>query len=207
MRSFVTVEQTATVFDLTTVEAANTFLDLTSDTANDATVADDITSCSKIIAAQCNRVLALQDYIETFLLDWGEHYKVLPLKRFPVTNVASITQDDAPLDAINYDVDGDTGFLLHNSGAAFSGRRIVVTYTAGYDLPTDAPASLARACLELMKEQRAVQARSADASMIRGISHGETSVYYQSPSSSSNATALPPSIEKLIADYRLPAHA
>jgi hypothetical protein len=210
MFSTVAIGQTATTYDLTTVDDANAYLGLTSSTDNDALVAAQITAASQILATQCNRVFAMQDLVETFRVSWRDcDSRTLQLKRIPIVAVVSIEQNDQTIDASNYDVDLDAGIIWRHGQFGFwrAHGKIVVTYTAGFDLPDDVPPPLEQACLELMKEQRFAQLRGDPT--IRSISHDNISVFYQQTPAGVTAglAELPPSVATLIAPYRLPPNA
>src|SRR5512143_193667 len=175
MRSIVTVlGPTSPVYDLTTVEAVNADLDLTSDTASDAEVAAQITAASRIIATECDRVFALQQVSERFHVRYHEHAHVLVLDRYPVTTLTSVTVEDGLLAATNYELDYETGMLWRLNHGHWHGD-IVVVYEGGYDLPTDAEPSLARACIEYVKIQRQIAMRDPG---VRSIQHGDTAISF-----------------------------
>jgi hypothetical protein len=217
MHSIVVVQQTASVYDLTTVAAANAFLGLTSSVENDANIAAHITSASQIIANQCDRVFAMQDVVETFFMRSGEYGEVLNLDRPPVIAISSIVQNGQSLTPDFYDADLDKGFIWRRCDFlpwtsapypyGYGNNRIAVTYTGGYDLPTGAPADLALACLLLMKEQRFMQARGDPS--IRSLSHGDVTIFYQQTAAGIGAGqgALPPAVDRLLAPYKFPAAA
>jgi hypothetical protein len=217
MHSIVVVQQTASIYDLTTVAAANAFLGLTSSTENDANIAMHITSASQIIANQCDRVFAMQDVVETFITRWGEPGEVLNLDRPPVSVISSIVQNGQVLTPDFYDADLTKGFIWRRCDFlplmsapypyGYGNNRIAVTYTGGYDLPLGAPADLTLACLLLMKEQRFMQGR-ADPS-IRSLSHGDVTIFYQQTAAGIGAGqgALPPAVDRLLAPYKFPAAA
>jgi hypothetical protein len=217
MHSIVQVLQTSSVYDLTTVAAANAFLGLTASAENDAAVAAQITSASQIIANQCDRVFAMQDILETFIARWGEYPEVLNLDRPPVIALTSITENGQVLTSDFYDADFDRGFIWRRSNflpwtmsgfpQAYGGNRIAVTYTGGYDLPTGVPADLQLACHLLMKEQRFLQARGDP--NIRSVSHGDLTIFYQQTAAGIGAGqgALPPAVDRLLEPYKFPAAA
>jgi hypothetical protein len=217
MHSIVQVLQTSSVYDLTTVEAANAFLGLTPSVENDALIAAHITSASQIIANQADRVFAMQDVLETFIMRWGEYSEVLNLDRPPVIALTSITQNGQALTPDFYDADLDKGFIWRRGDflpwimagfpQGYGGNRIAVTYTGGYDLPEGAPPDLALACLLLMKEQRFMQARGDPS--IRSLSHGDLTIFYQQTAAGIGAGqgALPPAVDRLLAPYKFPAAA
>lgn len=193
-----------TVYDLTTVDFVNTELNLTSTTAGDTTVAAQITACSRIIADLCGRVFALQTVTETFRIGWHEHCRALPLARWPVVGTISLTADDSALtEGTEFEVDADAGMVWRIGHGHFHGK-LVANYTGGYDLPDDAPASLARACLEFVKAQRYLALRDPG---IRAVMAGENRVdfsdYYQRFGIGGASTgALPPNAEALIAPFK-----
>lgn len=192
-------ESAGTVFDLTTVEAVNAMLGLTSDTGNDTEVATEITAASQIIAAYCNRVFAQETVIETFRIrSYGEHWHSLPLSRYPVSDIGSVYVDDVLLSDIYYECESNSG-LLYKIGGCWSGK-VVVTYMGGYSLPDDAPAALARACLEYIKTQRANAKRNL---AVRDVWHNQSRVAYFS--GGELGAGIPTHITDLLAQYKRPA--
>src|SRR5262245_17587358 len=165
--------------DLTTVEAVNELLGVTNPTTEqNAETADDIEQKSKIIAEVCDRTFARQTVVETFMLHecWLHG---LPLTHWPVSAVASVTVNGAALASTDYKVEPESGLLWRWGAAACRGwthGEIAIEYTAGYNLPDDAPASLARACAELIQSDL-LQARTV-ASGIRDIQHGDSRVQF-----------------------------
>lgn len=204
MHSVVTVlGPTSPVYDLTTVEAVNAELNLTSDTANDAEVAGQITAASRIIATECDRTFALQEVSERFHVRYHEHMHALPLSCYPVVLLTSVTINSVLLDSINYELDARSGLLWRLNHGHWHGD-ITALYQGGYDLPDDAEPSLARACVELVKTQRVIATRDPG---IRDIQHGETRVsftdYYQRFGiTGSGASSLPPSVAGLIEPFK-----
>lgn len=203
MHSIVTVAASTAevVYDLTTVATVNTELGLTSSIAGDAQLAAQITACSRIIADLCGRVFALQTVTETFRIGWREHCTALPLARWPVVGTVSLTANDSPLIAdTDYEVDAEGGIIWHIHHGHFHGK-VVAIYTGGYDLPDDAPAGLARACLEIIREQRYAIGRNTS---IRSVMAGENRVDYfdARTGSSSNNAAVSATVEGLISPFR-----
>lgn len=207
MHSIVTVEPSTAdpVYDLTTVEAVNAALGLTSSSANDAEVAAQIASCSRIIADLCGRVFAMQTVSQTFRVGWREPCHALPLARFPVIGDITLTSNDTVLiDGTDFEVDNEAGIVwpVHARGQ-FRGE-LVAVYTGGYDLPSSAPAGLARACLEFIIAQRYSAGRDPG---IRSVMAGENRVdfndYYQRFGiGGAGSGALPPNAEALISPFR-----
>ncbi len=159
MYSIVTVipQSTEPNFDLVTAAAASAALGV----ANDATLAAQITAASQQIATMCDRVFALETVQELVRLNWSDYVTAINLSRYPVVGEATVLVNGVEIDAALIDLDPDKGMLHfvhhHHHGFAHWHREadIVVEYTGGYDLPGGAPASLARACLELIHDQTA----------------------------------------------------
>jgi hypothetical protein len=220
MYRFVNVVQTATTYDLTTVAAANTYLNLTSSPTGDAQLQAEITAASHIIATQCDRSFAAEEVVETFVTERpGECILGFKLDRNPVISFSSIDINGQPLTPDQYDVDylkgmirlsylhWPFGFLGPGFGAGFGTFRIAVTYTGGYLLPSNAPPSLALACHALIKEQRFAKLRGDPT--IRSVEHGDLRIFYQQGTAAYTAGqgALPPSVQQLIAPFQEPAQA
>lgn len=205
MHHFVTILDEPTggfVYDLTTVEAVNAELSLESSTANDATVAAQIEGNSKIIADMCGRVFAQQTVRETYRLQWSDsQFDGLNLSRFPLVQFDSITIGGSEADASTYEIDNEAGQILRTCGRWPRNSLIVMEYTGGYNLPDEAPAGLARACIEAIREQRSSQGRDLS---VRDISSGENRVsYFDRTNSSAFLSGFNSSIiGNLIAPYR-----
>jgi hypothetical protein len=212
--------QTSTVYDLTTVAAANTYLNLVSSPAGDAQLAAEITAASHIIATQCDRVFAMEDVAETFVTERpGECILALKLDRNPVISFTSIDINGQTLTSDQYDVDfikgivrlnylyWPFGYLGPGFGEGFGTFRMTAAYTGGYALPENAPPSLALACHALIKEQRFARLRGDPT--IRSVQHGDLQIYYQQGTAAVTAGqgALPPSVQQLIAPFKEPAQA
>lgn len=192
-------------YDLTTVAAVNAALGVEGNTADDAETAAEITAVSVLLGERCDRVFALQTVVETFMLH--EHWiHGLPLHHYPVTEVASVVVNNSTLAASDYKVDPPSGLLLRWGGNGCFGwppGQIVVTYTGGYDLPEGAPASLARACIEMIEDARAGSAdgRGGDTT-IRDIQHGDKRMSFFQSSVSAADASLSASVADLIRPYR-----
>jgi hypothetical protein len=199
MYSIVTViDRTAeAVPDLVTVEIANAALDIEADTASDAQLADEITACSLTIATMCNRVFAKQDYRETFVFHSGEATAVLTLSRYPVDEIAEITLDGMAVNETEYEIEPSSG-MVYRIGGKWSSR-VVVTYTAGFDLPDDAPPQLARACLVMLCEQRNAIGRDDN---VRSLTHGDEAITFFSTAETKPQSEAMESVAGLIAPFR-----
>jgi len=202
-------DDTSTVYDLTTVAAVNAALGVDGNTEDDAETADEITANSKIIGEICDRVFASRDVVETFLLHecWIHG---LPLTHYPVSAISSVTVGGVAQQASDYKVDPGSGLLWRWGAMGCYGwprGEIVVSYTAGYDLPDGAPASLAQACIDMILDVRAIAAASAAGGggvMVKDIQHGDRRVQFFDVNASASATnaAIPASVAALIAPFR-----
>jgi hypothetical protein len=188
-------------FDLTTLADVKAELDITG-TTQDTALSAQITTWSKVIADYCNRVFAQQHVIETFTNSIRpqprERLGELVLSRFPVASINSITVDTVALDATDYEFDAEQGMVWRTDGCVWRGK-VAVDYVGGYDLPTDAPAALSRACIELVKVQRFMATRDRT---IREVAHGDARVAYFGPQGAATGGALPPNVIDLISTFR-----
>ena len=211
MRNIVQVLSAATSFDLTTVEDANAYLGLTPSTNGDIMLAAEITAASQIIASQCDRTFAKEQVTQTFLMRFGEGIQSLVLERIPIVSISGVDDNGQVLSATDYDYDPVKGIIWRRCSYtdwnwwSFYSSRVAVTYEGGYNLPDGAPADLEMACLALIKEQRFAQKRGDPT--IRSLQHADSAVFYQQGSQAFaiGQGALPPSVQQLIAPYRLPA--
>lgn len=199
------IPQTSTdvpVYDLTTVEAVNDALVLTSSSANDAEVATQITAASQIIATMCNRVFAMQTVRETFRIRWTDAIRALPLARWPIiggANDITISVNGAEEAATSYEVDPDAGLVYRVHGHWHGPSAIVVEYTGGYDLPDDAPPALAQACLDLVRDRRLNATRDPG---IRDVWAGENRVSYFQASTTIASSGLPAGVADLLTPFK-----
>lgn len=142
-----TVLSPAASRDLTTLAVVRTEVD-----AGDADLIRYITQASAVIAAACDRVFGAETVTET--LRGRCPADDLVLTRFPVTAIASVTENGTALDPTDYECDLSAGTLIRlRSGrpCPWPSGSVVVEYTAGYDLPTGTPEPLARATMLLVR--------------------------------------------------------
>jgi hypothetical protein len=96
------------------------------------------------------------------------------LKLYPVREFVSVTADGVTLTRdTDFEANLETGSIKRIGG--WWGGRIVVTYYGGYQLPDEAPATLAAACIE---EVRIKRSSSGQDPSIRQVNHGDLSVGY-----------------------------
>lgn len=186
------------VYDLATVEDVEAELKITSNTANDTEVAEQIAAASKALASICDRVFAKQTVTETFHIHIGDCVLALPLSRWPVSELISIKQNDADVAANQYDLNPNDGLIYKpHWRSSFRGHwwgKIEVEYTGGYDLPEEAPSALSMACKTLIKDRRFA---SRDPN-IQDVWVGDNRVrYFQN-----TREGLPPGIADLISPFK-----
>lgn len=151
MNSIVTITTSAESQDLTTLATVKDELRI-KDGSQDAKLARWITQSSIAIASYCNRSFGLETVTESFRPDLS--FKTLTLARFPVTNIASVVEDDVALTVVQYEADLANGRLTKLSSGVpttWSTGKVVVAYSAGYDLLGTLPYDVERACLSLVR--------------------------------------------------------
>jgi uncharacterized phiE125 gp8 family phage protein len=189
----------ADTFDLCTVEAVNAELGIEGDTASDPIIAGYISAASDSIARYCKRVLAAQEYLETFRLD--RYKNELLLSQYPVAEIASVVENDETLADEAAELNADTGSLarLVNDGPAWWPLgKIAVTYTAGFGDDISLPPAIERAAILLSCN---FHNRAHRDPSIRSTQHGDTSVTY-GLAALGNGDGLPPEIVALLQPYR-----
>jgi hypothetical protein len=171
--NILTVVTPAETKDLTTLAIVKDELGIT-DTASDTTLSRWITESSMRISGWTEREWGLETVTELFRFDrhqlhqgygygWENHGnpRALILSRWPITEIASIVEDDIYdlVQGQDYEVDPKTGLVyrLFQGGVPDAEirwrwrRKVFATYTGGYNLPDDVPLLLQQACLELIK--------------------------------------------------------
>ena len=156
-----------------------------------------IVRASDVIARHCRRVIALETVAQTLRID--RYRDDLVLARYPVTAIASVTENDTAVDAADYELNPDSGLVsrLRNDRLAWwPTGKIVVTYSAGYTLPDDTPGALAQACLQLVKAyylgaDRDPMLRSETVEALSSASYYGAAVEH-----------LPPDVRGLLAPFR-----
>lgn len=190
------------VYDLTTVDAVNAALDLDGNTDDDAVTAAQITAASKMIGELCNRTFAMLEVSESFRVQWAEPMHMLYLRQYPVEQLTSVMQDGSEADASLYELDDEAGLLWMKCGR-WCGE-IVVAYSGGYDLPDEAPALLAQACIELVAAQQLFATSAATDPNVRQVQHGDSAVSYFGPAvagATGGSGTVPQSVMSLINNY------
>jgi uncharacterized phiE125 gp8 family phage protein len=193
--SILTVTEAATDFDIVDLAAIKSALGIV-DSNEDAALTDFLGRASDVIARHCRRAFALETVQEQFRLDrWREE---LILSRYPVVEVTSIVEAGLSLAGTDYEVDKAKGMLTRlyqDRPCWWPAQKIVVTYRAGYDLPTGAPEALQQACIQLVKSyymasDRDPMVRSESVDNISAASYFVTADY------------LPPDVSALLNQFR-----
>jgi hypothetical protein len=135
--------------DLVTVERVKNELSLTGSEV-DSTIQDLIAEASAIIAGYCGREGFGQEYVrQTERLSCGREFIVL--ERNLAAEVLLATEAGTELTADEYEVDGALLYRLEDDErVCWTAGKIVIDYTAGYDLTDEAPVALSRAALDLV---------------------------------------------------------
>jgi hypothetical protein len=199
---FTIIEPTSPVYDLTTVDAVNTALGITGNTAADAILSENITKVSRMIGELCDRHFAMLTVSENFRMGWGDPVRAVNLRQFPVSDVTSITVGGTEVSATSYELDEEAG-LLWNINGHWCGE-LIALYSGGYNLPDECPALLSQACIETLRAQRFAATRDPS---VRSTTHGDTTVtfgdYYNRFGIAGSATAvLPPNANDMIQQYK-----
>jgi hypothetical protein len=193
-----TITTPADSYDLTTLQAVKAELGVT-DTADDEKLAGYISQASDVVAKFCNRVFAQETMSESFRLE--RQRDLLILSRYPISEVASVVENDMALTPIDYEFDGENGTLqrLRSDVAVCWPRgKITITYTAGYALPSDLPLGIERATILLVKQFASNSDR--DLMTKRETTEGvRTTEYFYG-----GDTGLPPEVEGLLIPHRKP---
>lgn len=168
--------------DLVSLEDAKLELGITG-TDDDEALAKDITRVSKAIGDYCNRLLSMEDVVETFIFDALECVPTgqpLVLRQYPIDEVSEIKLNGVVYDG-DFDIDKESGLAWMDGG--WSGR-VEISYSGGYDLPDDAPAALQVAALEVLTARQTISDRDPS---LRSVTHGESTVSYWNSTSSSTS--------------------
>jgi len=189
---------TGSSYDLTTAAIVSAALGIT----NDAALEERVTAYSKMIADLCDRPFVRQNVTESFRISTTEDPRSeLKLDRWPVQQIVSVIENDSVTDPTEYEFNKENGLLWKTSLGwwAFCSGLTVVEYISGYDLPDEAPPSLALAVTELIRG--ATLMASGQVGVIRSISHGDRNVTYAVNGSSSGGI-VSPAVISLIDPYR-----
>lgn len=128
----------------------------------------------------------------------------LPLSRYPIQSVASITEDGTALSASGYEIDKARGYLIRLSNDAetyWTANKIVVTYSAGRVLSQEYGLKLA--ATKILREQYFAAGRdtSLRAETVEGIGSFQ---YDVSGQSSSSFVGISAASAQMLEPYRYP---
>jgi len=120
-----------------------------SETGEDDKLAAMITEASAMVAAYCNRTtFGVEELRQTERLSSAREYLVLA--RDLAVEIDAVEVDGATLAPEDYELDGPLLYRLQDDARTCWGGKVVVSYTAGFDIPLDAPTALSRAALDLV---------------------------------------------------------
>lgn len=230
MKSILTVVTPATSQALAALADVKAELGITT-TAEDANLATWIDEASGVVSDYCNRTFGIETDLETFRmrmqfgsgyaggavygsylnssgLGFGQEVDKIVLRRAPVTEFTSIVEDDITLvEETDFTCDYSTGIitrLCNDFERRWCFRKLLVTYTAGYNLAENLPSALKRGTITLVKTLRAAATR--DPYLMSEAIPGVRTVQYavgRYAGTGSGATTWPPDdVVNAIAPYR-----
>lgn len=133
---------------LVTVERVKNELSLSGPDV-DSRLEELIEEATALLAAYCGRSgFGEEEVVQTERLTCPRGNIVL--LRQPVGTILSITVDGTLLSPDDYEVDEALLYRLVNDGRVWWSGKVVISYTAGFALPGDAPVALSRAALDLV---------------------------------------------------------
>lgn len=198
MRSRVAVVTPAETYALTALDTIKE--ELPGTTIPDATLSRWIQEASSTAATYCGRVLASEEVTETFYLTGTP--TSLPLSRWPVSSLDTVTLDGVALDPADYQVDEGTGFLYRLDADAnetyWSGSRVVVEYTGGYTILGTLPRDIEAAVLALVKRRAYTYSQDPNLRVVDVVGVGRRE-WWVSPTSSD---PMPTEIMAMLDPYR-----
>lgn len=162
-KSIVTVTVPADDYDLTTLDSVKAELGITNN-VSDALLRRYISGASEAAAKFCNRVFAVETVSERFL-SWGRFShrgRPLQLARWPLVNLASVTEDNALLALDDdYVVDPSNGQITRRSGnevSSWCSANVTAVYTSGFET---VPADLEDAVIRMVTKRWSAKGRDA----------------------------------------------
>lgn len=200
MDSILTVTVAATTHDLTTLETVKD--ELGSPDVPDATLRRWISDASNRCADFCNRVFGKETVSEEFALDRGRYADALVLSRTPVTTVVSVTVDDTVLDTSEYRTDASSGLLYRlcqGARSIWTGCKIVVVYSGGFELLGDLPRTIEQACLILVRQRMSARMRDP---MLKSLELPGVVTETYWVDTSGNGAEMPPDAAGLLERHR-----
>ena len=196
---------------LTTLEEVKAQLSITA-TDEDTYLESAITRATAAVCTYLNvptatdgtRTLGRETLVETLRLKTYEPFIVLG--RYPISSIASITEDGTTVDASEYEIRG-AGIVARltddDSTKCWLPVKIVVTYTAGWLLPDDdsrnLPQDIEDAAIALIKAARFNRTRDP---LLRSENILESLYSYTLFSPSDKDGVMPADVAALLAPYR-----
>jgi hypothetical protein len=161
-----------------------------------------IAAASAAIASWCGRSFG-QEQVREIWRDLS--LPQLALARWPITSIASVVQDGETLQAAQYEADAAAGMLWRLSDderIRWEARKLTVTYTAGYLLPSQSnrtlPADVQRAATLMVAAQ--YNARGRDPMLRSESAQDVGQASYLDPRA--GMEAMPPQAAALLQPYR-----
>lgn len=136
---------------LVSLSDMKTYLNIpTLTTTYDAFLTQQLTLVSDMVEAYCGRKFQSATYIQTLYSEdyLGEMQNKLMLYHFPVKTIASVNIDTSPV--TDYKVAKEYGIISKQYGFFGSGKELVVTYDAGYDV---IPAPITTGIMSIVEEK------------------------------------------------------
>lgn len=134
--------------DLVTVDRVKNELSIT-DPAADSRLEDLIAEASALLAAYCGRdTFGAEDLVQIERLSCAR--RSITLLRDLAVGITSVEVNGATLDDDAYEVDEPLLYRLENDQRGWWSGKVVITFSAGFNLPQDAPMALSRAALDLV---------------------------------------------------------
>jgi hypothetical protein len=167
MERIVTVTTAASSPDLVSLETVNAELAIAGN-GDDALLKRRIAAASRAIAGYCRRTLVEETVSEQFRPDRrtraiAASTDALYLSRWPVSSIASVTQDGITLaGGTDYELEPQSGRLtrlISGSRAPWCFQLLIVAYAGGYDQAALADSDLEEAAIELVRDMWAARGR------------------------------------------------
>jgi hypothetical protein len=199
-----TVIATADNYDLTTLDVVKDELSI-ADGKSDATLKRYLSWASAALAKECNRVFVAETVRDQV---WparplASGFKALPLSRYPVISIVSVTDGGAPLEQdVDFVVEREAGRLLRLGSdgllSCWSSSPKVAQFEAGF---AEIPGDLQDAVTRMVRNRYRAKGRDSYL-MSENIPGVRDSRWWIA--TGNEAGNVPPDIADLIDAYRLP---
>jgi hypothetical protein len=203
-----TVVSAAKSYDLTTLDVVNDELSQKNN-ANAATLKRYLSWASAALSQACNRVFAeetIQDQLWPARDTWpaSARFETLQLSRWPVSSIVSLTEDGVTLvEDTDFVLDPSVGQLsrINTSNGHlihWNARPKVIQFVAGF---SSIPGDLQDACTRMVRNR--FQAKGRDSFLMQETIPGVRDARWWI-ATGNEAGNVPPDIEDLIDNYRVP---